>query len=102
MWERWSFRQRASYFREAPATSNANSPQEACAFTPDDSVARCLRSCVSTEALTSGPGTDRYASAHFNLGMILVEQGALDEAFSEFRAVIRLDPDDAVAYSCLP
>jgi len=44
---------------------------------------------------------DDLAEAHYNLGVVLAEQGKTDEAVSEFRKALRLNPDDAEAHSNL-
>ena len=41
------------------------------------------------------------ADAHYNRGITLAEQGKLDEAITEFREAIRLQPDFSPAHSCL-
>ena len=41
------------------------------------------------------------ASAHFNLGYALNEQGKLAEAIAEYRTVIRIQPDNAYAHNNL-
>ncbi len=37
-------------------------------------------------------------STHYNLGIALKRQGKLEEAIAEFRAAIRINPDDAEAH----
>ncbi len=39
--------------------------------------------------------------AHYSLGMILKEQGRLDEAINEFQEATRMDPKYSEAYSGL-
>jgi Flp pilus assembly protein TadD len=42
-----------------------------------------------------------WAEAHNNLGNVLTAQGKLDEAIAEFRAAIRVKPDDDEAHCSL-
>jgi predicted O-linked N-acetylglucosamine transferase (SPINDLY family) len=50
------------------------------------------------QALRLRPG---IPEAHNNLGIVLAEQGRLEEAAASFRQAVRLKPDDAVAHSNL-
>jgi predicted O-linked N-acetylglucosamine transferase (SPINDLY family) len=50
------------------------------------------------KAIALHPGLPQ---AHYNLGHALVDTGNLDEALTEFRRTIELDPDLISAYDCL-
>ena len=58
---------------------------------------RTTRSPSSARPSASSPTT----RAHNNIGIILAEQGKLDEAIAEFREAIRLEPDSQLAHSNL-
>src|SRR5678815_5130413 len=61
----------------------------------------CIRDRAHTEALKLLEMDHNFACAYYELGLVLEEQGKLEEAINAFRTALKTSPDNVAALTAL-